>query len=112
MHEAKVCRAFFLSFSFGIARNFGFGTILSAGFLEYLSKNFGLRLQTDAFDALVSKSRFSLQGLACREQKLTTIFKSPLPLPHILQQHWVWRVSLDRAQAIGHPGRDLLPRSM
>ena len=70
-------------------------------------KDFGLRLQTFAFDELVSESSFSLQGLDCREQKLATIFKLPLPLPHILQQHWVWLVSLDRAQTIGHSRLDL-----
>ena len=70
-------------------------------------KDFGLRLQTLDFDELVSESSFSLQGLGCREQKLGTIFKLPLPLPRLLQQHWVWLVSLDRAQTIGHSRLDL-----
>ena len=40
MHESSVCRFFIclFIFSFGIARNRGFGTILGAGFLEYLQR--------------------------------------------------------------------------
>ena len=86
-----------LSFILGFARNCGFGKIFACRLSGVFSKDFGLRLQTFAFDALVSESRFSLQGLACREQKLATFLKSPLPQPHILQQHWVWLASLDRA---------------
>ena len=96
------CVAFFLCFSLEFVRNCGFGKILGAGLLEY----------PFAFDALVSESRFSLQGLACREQKLATFLKSPLPLPHILQQYRVWLASLDRAQTIGHPRLHLLPHSI
>ena len=79
-----------------------FGCRLSGVLLEYL-------LQTLAFDALVSESRFSLQGLACREQKLAKILESPLPLPHILQQQWFELLRLTEHKPLG---LDLLPHSI